>query len=323
MANHKTLYMGDNETAKWEHDGKTYCLHIRQDSDPLNPRADYDNITIMACWHRNYSLGDDKTATDPEDFWRQLVRDNVPTSEIAKAAVDGKLPGIRIAQSEESPNLVDIYETYGLATVLGNSDPSETLEYEGVLKDAIAECLMDDLTVRHCMTLMEPYAEWLPLWLYDHSGITMSCGARTGQYADEWDSGQVGWILALKETIFRECGGVYVLDEAGERVKLENGQYKIDPLTEDNWRARAIEIMQSDTGLYDQYLAGDAYGYQLYSSDDGEDWDEDESCWGFFGGDILKNGIADEVGPDFLEALNADKVKFGTAQLHTVSYYTF
>jgi len=31
---------------------------------------------------------------------------------------------------------------------------------------------------------------WLPLYLYDHSGITM----RTTSFADPWDSGQVGII---------------------------------------------------------------------------------------------------------------------------------
>ena len=35
----------------------------------------------------------------------------------------------------------------------------------------------------------------LPLYLYDHSGITMN----TTGFSCPWDSGQVGWIYAFKE----------------------------------------------------------------------------------------------------------------------------
>jgi hypothetical protein len=37
----------------------------------------------------------------------------------------------------------------------------------------------------------------LPLYLYDHGGITM----RTGSFSDPWDSGQVGWIYATAKEI--------------------------------------------------------------------------------------------------------------------------
>ena len=40
------------------------------------------------------------------------------------------------------------------------------------------------------------------LYLYDHSGITMS----TGSFCDSWDSGQVGFIYVTKEDIEKEYG---------------------------------------------------------------------------------------------------------------------
>lgn len=184
------LYNGD--TVKWENDGKLFCLHIRTDDEPLNPRRDWDNITTMVCWHRQYNLGDKIPDKEPEEFWQRLVRENVPESEILESVEAGKLIGIRLAKNAENGDLVDIYEIAQWQSPLVNGDPKEFLEYEGIPRDAVAAYLMDDLTVRHCMALMEPYAEWLPLWLYDHSGITMSCGSRTGQYADRWDSGGVG-----------------------------------------------------------------------------------------------------------------------------------
>ncbi len=70
-----SLNLYDDDTVKWENEGKCYCLHIQQDEMPMNPRADMDNVTIMACWHRRYRLGDKIEDDEPEDFWRRLVRE--------------------------------------------------------------------------------------------------------------------------------------------------------------------------------------------------------------------------------------------------------
>ena len=44
----------------------------------------------------------------------------------------------------------------------------------------------------------------LPLYLYDHSGITMN----TTGFSCPWDSGQVGWIYADRRRIEAEYGKV-------------------------------------------------------------------------------------------------------------------
>ena len=111
----KSLNVYDNGTVKWKHDGKLYCLHVQMDESPLDPRSDFDNpVTVMACFHRNYSLGDNVEESKPELFWQRLVRENVPESEIISAAESGKLCGIRIAENngEGQDGMVDIYETY-------------------------------------------------------------------------------------------------------------------------------------------------------------------------------------------------------------------
>ena len=298
------LNLYDNSTVKWEDEGKRYCLHIRLDSEPYNPREEADNIDIMACWHRNYSLGDKIEDADSKAFWRRLVRENVPYAEIYAAAETGKLYGIRLAPNTEEPERVDVYETYYLRTVIGNSDPGEVLEYEGLSKDGVVDYIMDDLTERHCMTLMEPYAEWLPLWLYDHSGITMSCGARHYPYNDQWDSGCVGWIVTLKEKAISELGA-----------------------NEETWRERAVACMEASVKEYDQYLTGDAYGYTLYVEENGENgspkWTEIDSCWGFFGSDILESGLAENVDHGLLEAIEEGRYEVGEAVLKTASWYEF
>lgn len=330
------IWLNDNKTIKWTHDGERYCLHIHQDNSPDDPReSDPGNqLTTMACWHRRYNLGDASATKgmDQDEFWQKLVRDNVDAAEILAAAESGKLAGIRLQKNKENPELTDIYETVRWESPIGNSKPYESLEYEGLAHDSVAEYLLDDLTISHCMTLMEPYAEWMPLWLYDHSGITMSCGARTGQYADRWDSGQLGWIVMLKKTAMSELVA-YVLGENGERIKVEHPNkggpstwsYKTQPLADDTWRARAIEVMKGEVELYDQYLTGDVYWYELFKnlSAEGEipDWNPVDSCSGFYGSDLETSGILDNLEHGLQEAIDAGNYTTGEAKQHiTVSF---
>ena len=301
---------------------------------PESPR-EWDNITIMACWHSRYRLGDSIRDKEPEDFWRRLVRENMPESEVYAMAEAGLLNGIRIEKHEDDPELVDIYETVRWLTVIGKCEPKESLGHKGVNKDYAICYLLDDLTIQHCMTLLDGYAEWMPLRLYDHSGLTISCGSKSGQYANRWDSGCVGWIVALKKTVMAETVE-YVLDENGERIREEHKQegypptwgYKTRPLTDATWRKRAAEVMQDDVKIYDQHLAGDVFGFTLYEADppaddDEPEWAETDSRWGFYGSDGIESGICDHVGSGLMEAIQSGEYETGKAVLRADSYYTF
>lgn len=50
-----------------------YELKVGFESDPQNPRTEWDNLGTMVCFHRNYSLGD-KTDLKSDDFdgWEEL-----------------------------------------------------------------------------------------------------------------------------------------------------------------------------------------------------------------------------------------------------------
>ena len=45
-----------------EKDGNVLKLEIYRDSEPLNPRTDWDNVSTMVCFHRRYELGDVRPA---------------------------------------------------------------------------------------------------------------------------------------------------------------------------------------------------------------------------------------------------------------------
>ena len=322
-------YYYDGDVIRWRslEDNKDYCIHIKQDSDPLNPRADDDGIfTKMACFVRGYSIGD-KVSGSAEEYWQSLVREHLTEKEIIDAVKAGKIKGIRIAANEENSSLVDIYETYVNRTIFGDTEPHETLEYEGVAEDSAIYYIQDDLTIAHCMTLLSDIATWLPIWYYDHGGISITCGSRTGQYADKWDSGQAGWIICFKEDMMKQCGIEYVLDENGERIKVEHKHenapstysYMTRPLTDETWVRRAQEMMLEEVEVYDQYLSGEVYGFTMYENvaeeGDEPEWEEtDNSTWGFYGNDIMENGIYGEVGYGFEKAVDEDRCTEGTAE---------
>lgn len=102
----------------------------------------------------------------------------------------------------------------------------------------------------------------LPLYLYDHSGITMN----TTGFDCPWDSGQVGFIFISKEKMLKEYGGKICTKQLKERVK----QYLV-----------------AEVETYDQYLTGDVYGYEIWKlgKKSGKEKKMIDSCWGFYGED--------------------------------------
>lgn len=106
----------------------------------------------------------------------------------------------------------------------------------------------------------------LPLYLYDHSGVTM----RTSPFGCRWDSGQVGFILTNKKTIIGEFGGKIVTKKLRERVE---------------------GILEGEVETYSQYLEGEVYGFQIVDEDD----EVVDSCYGFYGTDFATNGMLDYI----------------------------
>lgn len=107
-------------------------------------------------------------------------------------------------------------------------------------------------------------AIYLPLFLLDHSGITM----RTASFRDPWDSGQVGWIYATEDEIksyFSHTG------EMTEELK-----------------ERALKVLETEVRLYDNYLTGD-----VWCCSDG-----DEVFGGFYGSTLEETGLFEHFGED-------------------------
>lgn len=318
-----SLRLYGDETVKFTYEGERYCVHVRYDECPDDPRSWDTPLSTMACFHRRYRLGDDIKTSDPEEFWRDLVSEHMMAVDLVDAVRNDEVDGIRIEPIKDDPERVNLMtrwnfrgdERWGCDVI--DNDPYD-----------LSSEILSNLTIYNCQQLLEPYLEWLPLWLYDHSGITMSCGARTYPYNDAWDSGCVGWIVAMKDKIMQETTEI-LRGEDGKPILVE---YKHEggpstygvmsrPLTDETWRKRAIEVMEGEVEVYDQYLRGEVYGYTLLKEEDGE-WVEQDSCWGFYGDDVMENGISDNV-PGLSAAVESDQYETGKAERHVSVSYSF
>lgn len=219
-------------------------LEIYADNDPLNPRVDWDNATVMYCRHGRYDLGD----TDAEDPY------------IAEDGIEFDGHWMTDEQSEDVIDmLADLADEWDAAAHRG--DWKTLAEFGPWSSHAILDA-RDELTQCTSWTtriqLREDIAICRPLYLYDHSGITISAGS----FNDPWDSGQVGWQYVTHQRLMEEWNGDEILAKRSMDLELE---------------------------AYDQYLRGEVYGFAVID----EDGDTVEACSGFFGDDPYESGMAD------------------------------
>lgn len=292
----RTAYnMYPDDLIFWKHDDTEYMLQYEADDMPQNPRAlidgtdDPDTICRMYCHHPRYNLGDYDNKLMPGSWLRLQIENTVPADMIADRLSAQAIPGY------------------------GPNDPDEDgaiLTNRQDLIDRFLSGVEDgDVPISACRAMLKDYAVIMPLWLYDHSGITISVGDRVYPYNDRFDSGQVGWIFV-------------------SRGKIESIYGKPCP----DWEAKAQAIIESEVKAYDQYLTGDIYAFSLYArpipDDDAreyeeDDWDEIDACSGFYGTDILSNGVAEQIDRGLSEAIASSAYETGTHSTRSVVVHQY
>jgi len=98
-----------------------------------------------------------------------------------------------------------------------------------------------------------------PLYLYDHSGITIS----TTPFGDRWDSGQIGFVYISKQSICKNFNVKRITQKVKELATL---------------------VLQDEVKVYDKYIMGEAWGFRI--TDENES--EIDSCWGYYEKDIAE-----------------------------------
>ncbi len=232
--------------------------YLTQDSDCSNPREDFDSFGKMICFHDRYTLGDKHTYSEPSDFMQSLA-------------------------CEFDPDLEDKIEAL-------NNDRYQELVDGGASHDAAANTVESEISELISKTVEESGTVMLPLFLYDHSGLTMSVTS----FSCQWDSGQVGWIYAT-----------------GEKIKDEFGNDPTVAVT------AATNLLKSEVETFDQYLRNDVYGVSIETfvnigSLEEPEWEKEEidSCWGFFGQEYAAGELKDQFEAS-LEALEALAIQKG------------
>jgi len=108
----------------------------------------------------------------------------------------------------------------------------------------------------------------MPLYLYDHSGISM----RTYRHGihSSWDCGSVGFIYITKEKIYKEYNVKRITKKLKEQIE--------------NYLINEVEI-------YSNWLEGNIYFYNI----ENKNGEYINSCGGFYGYDFEENGLLDEA----------------------------
>jgi len=231
-----------------------YTIKIQQDDYPFDPRKEFSYIGTMECWHRNYSLGDNQHDRDDFGQWlyEQLIQHgieykwgNEPFRPISKWGIAKHVQ--KIIDDDE-------YDQDGYAIRYTWDDFSDDLYSDD--PDCIHEALVR----------LKPHIIMLPLYLYDHSGISIS----TGPFCNLWDSGQIGFIWA--------------------DVTDVKAMYNWKRLTEQR-REFIQEILVSEVNEYDQFLRGEVYDFYIYDNEH----DLRYSCGNIYGFDEALRMAKEEI----------------------------
>lgn len=98
----------------------------------------------------------------------------------------------------------------------------------------------------------------LPLYLYDHSGITM----KTTPFSSGYDSGRLGNIVISRDKVRKEYSKKRIT------AKLKN---------------QILTYLEGEVETYDQFLTGDVWGYMINKTNEENEDENLDGCWGFYG----------------------------------------
>jgi hypothetical protein len=118
----------------------------------------------------------------------------------------------------------------------------------------------------------------LPVFMYDHSGITIN----TTGFSGDWDWGQIGWIYTTAEAVRRYSGA--------KRVSKQ-------------MKSSLADTLKKEIEVYDGYLTGQVYGFIIDPDNDGDG--EYDSCWGYYDKDEAIKEAKSEL--DAIVAIEEEK----------------
>jgi len=202
----------------------------------------------------------DDMAKDPRDF------DNIATMRCAHRRYQ---LGDEESRGDMREDMIDLLCEHCDIDLEDELDQMyEDIEDHDAYEEAVTERVAD---------IFEVHFIYNPLYLYDHSGITISLGS----FHCPWDSGCVGFIYVTRKRAEEE------LQLTDTDFPMERGGTRYDSL---DMYVNDV-VFAGEVGGYDDYLRGDVWAFMI-EDDDGE---VIGSCGGFYGGDWKNNGLTDHI----------------------------
>ena len=179
----------------------------------------------------------------------------------------------RFGQTPQDRNVRSEGELVGiLADILAESLDLDADQKANVENNNTVGDLMRAI-VKHTKTVV------LPLYLLDHSGLSISTSSRVFDMVDpgSWDHGQVGIIYMTENEIKKEYGAAEITEEVVKKAK---------------------DALRNEVHTYDLYLQGEVYYFRLYRESTDEDID---SCGGFYcdGTEELKSALKPHIPAEY------------------------
>jgi len=109
--------------------------------------------------------------------------------------------------------------------------------------------------------------------LYEHSGTSISTNYGY-PYDCRWDSGTIGFVVITKEDLRNEYKWKVIT------------QKRLDSVWDN-----INNVMDSEIDILSDYIGGQVYQFEILD----ENGEQEDSCGGFYGSDISKNGILEHI----------------------------
>jgi len=229
--------------------GTKQRLCVVRDTDPLNPRTeDEGNVGMMCCFGRYSYLGDDTPYRTVEDLKQDLMKTAGITMETLREYAKTDAKTVRLTY-ESAKHMWQLYSW--------TKNETESLLLEDDDIEILDDDLLEGVLVSEIIALSKGAVIALPLYVYDHGGITMN----TNGFSDPWDTSSVGIIWTTPKKL-QETG---IVQETGE-----------------TWESVAKRSLEAEVQTYDQYLKDEVYGYVVETLDEEGEWTEVDSCYGYY-----------------------------------------
>lgn len=243
-------------------DYRGYTVKWYYDTDADDPR-NWGNVATFVCRHRDYNLGD---RHDIKECIRELFDKHVKGESYVQYLIEHN--GGHYEEMTEEEKEETHFDQYFKFLDFDNYEVCLPCNFDNVGEILLEEYPDYYLTLGEMLDLVEESGEVyiLPISMYEHSGITIWLGSKWCNSDAQWDCSSIGFAYIEKETAEREC-----------MLRVHTDEYA-------DWKAWADAMMHAEMKVYDDFVRGNVYGYQI----EDEEGDYLDSCWGFIGDDAME-----------------------------------